>query len=378
MVNSGKGIKKEDLDKVFDRYKILDNFEASSIYSRSGLGLAICHSMTKLLSGNIQVTSIPDEITTFTFTLPELLLSEEQEMYPSSDPVQSQALENLSFGPEQSLSPFDVDKLTVMVIDDDPSMLWFVSDIFSETYNVFSFSNAKEALEHLASKLPDLIISDVMMPDIDGILFTQKVKENAMWSHIPLVLLSARHQSEEQVKGIDAGAEAYVTKPFDEQYLKKIAWRLIQRKEDLKKYYNSIASSFKLNDGRFVHKEDKLFFDTMMEAIDKNISNPALSVEMLSGELGYGVRQLYRKLKEITDKAPADIIREYRLAAVERLLFTTHLSIEEIMDKTGFNNRSSFYKLFTQKFGLPPRQYREENKSRFRAETQEPESADNE
>lgn len=378
VANSGKGIKKEDLDKVFDRYKILDNFEASSIYSRSGLGLAICHSMTKLLSGNIQVTSIPDEITTFTFTLPELLLPEEQEMYLSSDPVQSQALENLSFAPERHLSPFDVDKLTVMVIDDDPSMLWFVSDIFSETYNVFSFSNAKEALEHLAAKQPDLIISDVMMPDIDGILFTQKVKENAMWSHIPLVLLSARHQSEEQVKGIEAGAEAYVTKPFDEQYLKKIAWRLIQRKEDLKKYYNSIASSFKLDDGRFVHKEDKLFFDTMMEAIDKNISNPALSVEMLSGELGYGVRQLYRKLKEITDKAPADIIREYRLAAVERLLFTTHLSIEEIMDKTGFNNRSSFYKLFTQKFGLPPRQYREENKNRFRAETQEPEEVDKE
>lgn len=180
-----------------------------------------------------------------------------------------------------------------------------------------------------------------------------------------------RHQSEEQIKGIEAGAEAYITKPFNSNYLKKIVQRLIQREEDLKNYYSSIASSFQLDDGRFLHKEDKQFFDNMMEIINSNIANPNLSVETLSSELKCGVRQFYRKLKQITDKTPADIIREYRLETAKQLLFSSNFSIDEIMDKTGFNNRSTFYKLFSQKFGLPPRQYREENKNQFKEKIQD-------
>lgn len=368
--NSGKGIAKENLDKIFDRYKILDNFETSSIYSRSGLGLAICHSMTTLLSGQIEVTSIPNEITTFTVTLPELALSEEQTDYQTNDPIQN-PLAEASSATEHVALPFDPDKQTVMIIDDDTSMLWFVSELFADTYNVLSFDNAEDALKQLKTRQPDLIISDVMMPDIDGILFTQKVKKNKVWCHIPLILLSARHQTEEQIKGIEAGAEAYVTKPFDINYLKKIAQRLIQRKEDLKTYYSSIASSFQLDDGHFLHNEDKQFFDQMMEIISNNIDNSNLSVETLSNELKLSVRQFYRRLKQITDKTPADIIREYRLETARQLLLSTHLTIDEIMDKTGFNNRSTFYKLFSQKFGVPPRQYREEKKSEFKDEMQE-------
>lgn len=368
--NTGKGIAKENLDKIFDRYKILDNFEASSIYSRSGLGLAICHSMTKLLSGNIEVTSIPNEITTFTVTLPELPLPEEQTECQTIDSTPNPLPEDSS-ATEQVVLPFDPDKQTIMIIDDDSSMLWFVSELFADTYNVLSFNHAKDALKQLEIRQPDLIISDVMMPDIDGILFTQKVKENQVWCHIPLILLSALHQSEEQIKGIEAGAEAYVTKPFDSNYLKKIAQRLMQRQKDLKTYYSSIASSFQLDDGHFLHKEDKQFFDNMMEIIKNNIDNTNLSVETLSSELKYGVRQFYRRLKQITDKTPADIIREYRLETARQLLFSTNLSIDEIMDRTGYNNRSTFYKLFSQKFGMPPRQYREEKKSQFKDGVQE-------
>lgn len=326
--------------------------------------------MTTLLSGHIEVTSIPNEITTFTVTLPELALSEEQTDYQTNDTIQHPIAE-ASSTTEHAALPFDPDKQTVMIIDDDTSMLWFVSELFADTYNVLSFDNAEDALKQLKTRQPDLIISDVMMPDIDGILFTQKVKKNKVWCHIPLILLSARHQTEEQIKGIEAGAEAYVTKPFDINYLKKIAQRLIQRKEDLKTYYSSIASSFQLDDGHFLHNEDKQFFDQMMEIINNNIANSNLSVETLSNELKLSVRQFYRRLKQITDKTPADIIREYRLETARQLLLSTHLTIDEIMDKTGFNNRSTFYKLFSQKFGVPPRQYREEKKSEFKDEARE-------
>ena len=367
--NSGKGIAKENLAKIFDRYKILDSFEMNGKNSRNGLGLAICKNMVTLLNGEINVSSIQNEITTFTVTLPELSPTAQEAETPQK--VYATGPLNTNTEPmelEQTTINFDTSKHTVMIIDDDPSMLWFVSEIFVDKYNVLSFNNAAEALASLELKQPDLIISDVMMPEIDGLSFAQKIKQNKLWSHIPLILLSALHHEDDQVKGIEAGAEVYVTKPFNVKYLEKVVYRLIKRESDLKEYYSSIFSSFKVENGNCIHKEDQEFLDKVIETIEKNITNPDLSVELLSSDLGYTTRQFYRKLKPITDKSPADIIKEYRLTMAERLLLTKNYTIEEIMDKTGFNNRGTFYKLFSQRFGMPPRQYREQQKDSVKKE----------
>lgn len=367
--NSGKGIAKENLAKIFDRYKILDSFEMNGKNSRNGLGLAICKNMVTLLNGEINVSSIQNEITTFTVTLPELSAHCTEAETPQK--VYATGPLNTNTEPmelEQTTVNFDTSKHTVMIIDDDPSMLWFVSEIFVDKYNVLSFNNAAEALASLELKQPDLIISDVMMPEIDGLSFAQKIKQNKLWSHIPLILLSALHHEDDQVKGIEAGAEVYVTKPFNVKYLEKVVYRLIKRESDLKEYYSSIFSSFKVENGNCIHKEDQEFLDKVIETIEKNITNPDLSVELLSSDLGYSTRQFYRKLKPITDKSPADIIKEYRLTMAERLLLTKNYTIEEIMDKTGFNNRGTFYKLFSQRFGMPPRQYREQQKDSVKKE----------
>lgn len=367
--NSGKGIAKENLAKIFDRYKILDSFEMNGKNSRNGLGLAICKNMVTLLNGEINVSSIQNKITTFTVTLPELSPTAQEAETPQK--VYATGPLNTNTEPmelEQTTVNFDTSKHTVMIIDDDPSMLWFVSEIFVDKYNVLSFNNAAEALASLELKQPDLIISDVMMPEIDGLSFAQKIKQNKLWSHIPLILLSALHHEDDQVKGIEAGAEVYVTKPFNVKYLEKVVYRLIKRESDLKEYYSSIFSSFKVENGNCIHKEDQEFLDKVIETIEKNITNPDLSVELLSSDLGYSTRQFYRKLKPITDKSPADIIKEYRLTMAERLLLTKNYTIEEIMDKTGFNNRGTFYKLFSQRFGMPPRQYREQQKDSVKKE----------
>ena len=353
--NSGKGIAKENLAKIFDRYKILDSFEMNGKNSRNGLGLAICKNMVTLLNGEINVSSIQNEITTFTVTLPELSPTAQEAETPQK--VYATGPLNTNTEPmelEQTTVNFDTSKHTVMIIDDDPSMLWFVSEIFVDKYNVLSFNNAAEALASLELKQPDLIISDVMMPEIDGLSFAQKIKQNKLWSHIPLILLSALHHEDDQVKGIEAGAEVYVTKPFNVKYLEKVVYRLIKRESDLKEYYSSIFSSFKVENGNCIHKEDQEFLDKV--------------IEILSSDLGYSTRQFYRKLKPITDKSPADIIKEYRLTMAERLLLTKNYTIEEIMDKTGFNNRGTFYKLFSQRFGMPPRQYREQQKDSVKKE----------
>lgn len=367
--NTGKGIAKENLTKIFDRYKILDNFEVQNkngISPRNGLGLAICHSMVNLLNGQIQVTSVPGQITTFEVTLPALAVttaSVPEESILTEPPVQA---DNKPVELENIPATYDPSRQTVVIIDDDPSMLWFISDLFAGKYNVLSFDNATKAIEQLELKSADLIISDVMMPDIDGISFAKRVKSNKLLTHIPLILLSALNSVNDQMKGIESGAEAYVTKPFNAEYLIKLAERLILREKELKEYYNSILSTFKLDDGQFLHKENKVFFEKMMQLIDKNITNDELSVEFLSSSLGYSTRHFYRKLKEITEKTPADIIKEYRLAIAKNLLLTTNLSIEEIMDKSGFINRGTFYKIFSQKYNMPPRQYREQQKEEFK------------
>lgn len=360
--NSGKGIAKENLTKIFDRYKILDSVEMNGKNSRTGLGLAICKSMITQLNGEINVDSIPNGMTTFAVTLPELPVTAQEAMQTSyeTEPLHTITEEPIEL--EKTANEFDINKQTIMIIDDDDSMLWFVSEIFMDKYNVYSFSNAKDALASLELKQPDLIISDVMMSDIDGLTFTQKIKQNKLWCHIPLILLSALHHEDDQVKGIESGAEAYVTKPFNIKFLEKIVYRLIKREADLKEYYGSIFSSFKVENGNCMHKEDQEFLNKMLGIIEKNIANPDLQVELLSSEMGYSTRQFYRKLKLITEKSPADIIKEYRLTMAERLLVIKNLTIEEIMDQTGFNNRGTFYNLFSKHYGMPPRQYKEQQK----------------
>ena len=358
--NSGKGILKEDIDKIFDRFQILENFESQGDQSsRNGLGLAICHSMVTLLKGQIKVTSLPQQLTTFEVLLPAMDIIENTEStitYNSMHPMPTECIDTYN---KEKTYTLDIHKRTIMIIDDDASMLWFIADIFNEKYNTITFGGAKEAYEQLKMQLPDLIITDIMMPDMDGVSLIKKVKSDSMLNHIPIIALSALNNIDEQVKSIGAGAEAYITKPFDIGYLETIVNRLILRKDELKAYYNSVYSAFELANGRLLHTDDKVFFEKIMQNIDNNIQNAELSVDFLSKLMGCSTRQFYRRLKDITEKSPAEIIKEYRLSIVERYLVTTTLSIEEIMYKAGYINKGTFYKTFAQSYKMSPRQYRE-------------------
>lgn len=366
IANSGKGIAQADLPFVFDRYKILDSVEMNGKNSRTGLGLAICKSMTTLLNGQIDVDSVPGEMTYFTVRLPMLAVTP-----PTHAPSISYRNDLPTVRPDQpappemTARPYDNSKQTIMIIDDDPSMLWFISEIFANRYNILPFSNADEALENLEKQQPTLIISDVMMPDTDGLSFTLKLKQNKLWNHIPLILLSALHHEDDRTKGIETGADAYVTKPFNIDYLEKIVYRLIQRENELKEYHKSAYSSFTVENGKLQNKEDRLFMNKLMTTIERHLTDVNLSVELLASELGCSTRQFYRKIKLITDKSPADLIKDFRIATAEKLLMDRNFTIEEIIDRTGFNNRSTFYKIFSQHYGMPPTQYRKQQKEKI-------------
>lgn len=364
--NTGKGIKAEDIPGIFDRYKILDDLEKTrkkGNFSRNGLGLAICSSLTKLLNGDILVTSIPNEITHFKVILPSLTPNASaQASLPKIDvnpdfhtPITTKTFQK----------PIDKTKPKLMIVEDDSEMLWFISEIFTEKYNILPAENPKEALVLLHQHQPDLIISDVMMPEMDGINFAKTIKEDVNTQHIPLILLSAKNTPEDQVLGIDSGAELYLTKPFNVNYLEKVVDRFLKREEDLKDYYNSVRSSFVLEEGRFVHKEDKAFYDSILNIIHENISDPKLNSEYISNKLGMSNRSLYRKFKDITDQSLTELIKEFRFDLVEKLLISTNLSIDEIIFKTGFSNRGNFFRLFARKYGCTPKSFREQRKNEF-------------
>lgn len=361
--NSGPGIPAKDLERIFDRYNVLATAQTDRKHPRTGLGLAICKNMVSLLQGEIQVESTPDKVTTFTISLPPLPLTEgtadEAPDLTVSNPLPTPMEDGTELAACISETPVpDADRPVIMVVDDDAEMRWFVSEIFADHFNVLRFGSARDALEALGRQLPALIISDIMMPEIDGYSFVQTLKKSPLWNHIPVVLLSAMHYENNLVKGLNTGADAYVTKPFNVDYLEAVVMRLLQRTDDLERYHHSPIRSVSVSNHTYVHKKDQDFWHQVMETMEKHYTNPDLSVELLSQEMNCSVRQFYRRMKQVTDKSPAEVIRECRLNKAEQLLKEEKsITIEEVMYQTGFSNRSTFYKLFNQRYGVTPKQF---------------------
>jgi len=359
--NTGKGIKAENISKIFDRYSILEDFEneeSRRTFSRNGLGLAISYNMVKLLNGTIDVTSVLNEHTDFIVKLPE---KEVRKLITDNAPVLTEPNIKKDYEPLIELPhyEFDKNKQTVFIIDDDVEILWFISEIFADEYNVISINKPLLVDDMLSRIHPDIIICDVMMPGKDGITLAKEIKANKKTAHIPLILISAKHTIEEQIEGLSSGAEMYLAKPFNADYLRTSVSRLLSRKETLKDYFNSPLSAFDLTEGKMTHKENTKFIQDIYDVIEKNIMNKSLSAQFVASELNMSSRHLYRRLNEMGSESPADMIRESRLHIARNLLLTTKMTIDEIIYKSGFSNRATFFRQFAHKYGCTPKEYRE-------------------
>lgn len=250
---------------------------------------------------------------------------------------------------------------TILVVDDEIEILWFVCEILKDQYNVIPVNDPSTIEEILSKTKINLLISDVVFPELNGFDLVRKLKESLATSHIPVIILSGKTYTEDQLEGLDAGVDMYISKPFDVQYLKKAVRRLLKREEETKEYYNSALSAFEIKEGQILHREDKEFYERALRVIDENIKNPAFSTEELASLLHVSVRQLYRKIGGVYKNGPGSLIRDYKLKIAEGLLIKTNISVDEVIYRSGFNNRSSFYKLFSQRYGIPPKVYRERN-----------------
>ena len=359
--NTGGGIASKDIPTLFDRYRTLQHFEQNDNFtSRNGLGLAISGNMVHLLGGTIEVESILNQWTHFRVKLPYLESSqtqpakEETISLPTYNPEHHPALQI----PKNSIDPL---KPTLLIVDDEIEIQWLVFDIFKDDYNVLTATSPIEAMEMLKENHPDLIISDVVMQGMDGLSFSQQVKQDEATAHIPFILLSARRDMEAQTEGLNAGAEIYITKPFHVDYLKSSVRRLLERKESLREYFSSPLSSYTLEQGKLSHKEHKKFINDVLKIINKNIKDKELSAQLIAEKMNIGLRSFYRKLEQIEDVNLTELINNCRLTKAGDLLEKTTLTIDEVVFQSGFTNRSTFYRAFAKKHNCTPTEYRKQH-----------------
>lgn len=348
---TGKGLNADQSAKIFNRFDIMDNVEESTsllVSSESALGLGICHNLVRTLKGEIKVLSEIDKYTQFEVILPYQEIN-----------VVSSLNKTINEPVYQSDTSKELNKPIVLIIDKDKEMLWFLNEIFLIDYVIYTASEGDLAKKMLETKRVDIIILNEESTMINSELAINFIKSNAQTKHIPLILLSSNTDFSEEPGVNDTGADAYIRKPFNVDYLKKRVELMLKNKEYLKEYFSSSISSFELLDGNLIHQEDKQLLNQIVKIIDENISNKDITSDLIADKLFMSKRKLYRKMKELTNSTPTDFVKNYKLELSASLLKKSNSTVQEIMYKVGFNNRAYFYKEFLKKYNISPGKYRD-------------------
>jgi len=249
----------------------------------------------------------------------------------------------------EDLKPF------ILLVDDNEDILDFVSDDLSEKYHVLTAKNGIEALAILHQEIVQLVISDIMMPEMDGFELCEKIKSTLEFSHIPVILLTAKNTLQSKIEGLELGADAYVEKPFSPEFLQVQVSCLIKNRNKIKTYFTSTP---------LIHiktmaysKADEQFLGKLQETIHKNLDNPDLDVEHLAENMNISRPTLYRKIKAISDLSPNELINLARLKKAAELLNEGVLKIYEISELVGYSSQTHFGRNFSKQFGMSPTEY---------------------
>ena len=359
VTNTGVGIRKSEMGRIFDRFEVLDRFEKeiSKGHVSSGIGLSMCKSLAEALGGRISLDSDGTSFVTFLVSLPERTadadtqkIREREGERPIQQPVPAAA--------EESQEVPDVTLPDILVVDDDADIRSFIASLFKGRFNVMEASDGEEALRQLSRREPVLILSDVVMDGMDGNRLLRSIKDNPATRHIPFILLSAQSSLENQIEGIESGADAYIGKPFSPRHLIAMADRLLGHGEVIKEYSESSYSAVRQFEGNMVKNEDKDLVIRITDVIVANMDNENLTVDDIADETAISKMKLYRKLKETVGMSPTEYIRHIRLENAARLLKTTGKTVQEIIYACGFSSKTWFYREFSKKYGITPNEYR--------------------
>ena len=359
VADSGYGIDSKDVDKIFEHFY---RGEKEQAYGGSGLGLVLVKRYVELHEGEIRVESVLGEGTKFIFTIPvgkhiSDVAPDEKYIEPMGENYR-QVIAGL-----QSYFPVNLNRVetsderkkqTILLIDNDEDLRGYLYDALSVHFRIITCDNAEKGFQIAASKDPDLIITDVALKRMDGIKFCSKIRSHFNTSHIPIIILSALTEHENVVKGLSAGANDYITKPFELEYLVLKINNLLYLKEKLQ---SKIIHDTQLTDHEFSDKKDKQFIDKVVECVEANISDSTYSVDQLCDCVGISHPQVYRKIKALTNMSISVFIRNIRLKKAAKLLLSKDIKINEVAYEVGFSDPNYFTKCFTKLYEQTPREY---------------------
>jgi len=343
VTDNGKGIPDDLKSHVFDPFYQIQSIENKK---GTGIGLFLAKHLSEVLGGNIQIADNTEGGSIFIFTfksLPESKL----EAVEYSQEEQSEMVEYAVSRQENHKH--------ILIVDDNTDMLLFIENSLNKEYKVDTAANVTDALSLMDKKTYELVITDIMMPDIDGLEFTHHLRENINYSHIPIVLLSAKTDNITKIDGLRAGADVFIEKPFSIAYLKaQISSLLSNRSALLEAFNRSPLTSYSI---LTTNKSDKFFINKLNDEIDKHISDSNFSIESLTDQLFISRSNLQRKLKSICGFTPGDYLRTYRLKKAASLLLDNELRINEVAFEVGFSSPSYFAKCFVKQFGMLPKDF---------------------
>jgi signal transduction histidine kinase/ligand-binding sensor domain-containing protein/AraC-like DNA-binding protein len=359
--DTGIGLNPELKSKVFEPFGISSSQNKSSFpgYRSTGLGLAVTKGIVELMNGTITFESKLNEGTLFICRLPDI-----KQINPGlvnqrcNDPEELEFIEETRTDVIPAPSDISPEKPTVLLVDDDPDILALLNDMLSSAYNLCFAKNGSEALIILEKQRIDLIVSDIMMPEMDGIELCCKIRENFDTSHLPLILLTAKAEIEDRIKGLQAGADSYIPKPFHPDHLKIRIKKLLSMRENIRKKFGSHDENTSL-----IKMLPDPFFQKMLNYIDENIDDETLLAEKLCKNLAISKSSLYNKTKSVLGTTPHGLINQRRVRKASILLESTSLTVSEIIDQTGFKSRAHFYELFNKAFRCSPSEYRQKRAS---------------
>ncbi|MBU3012073.1 response regulator [Polaribacter vadi] len=359
VIDTGKGIPAKDLDNIFERFYQLGNNKENN--SGGGIGLAFCKSLVELFKGEIKVKSQPNVETKFSIIIPSTTNNEQniseiditnKSYIKDWVPLPSEYKQEIIENEKES----EKNKHTILIVEDEEDLQIFLRNFLSNRYNILMAKNGLEALEHIKLQEPDLVVSDVMMPIMDGFALCEQIKINPETCHIPVLLLTALGDDENLIKGLEFGAEEYISKPFSLKHLAIRAERLIQNSIKLKKHFSK-NSSIPKGDIE-MSARDKEFLSNIITAIEKNISDSSFGVEELSKEIGLSTSYFYKRLKLLTGQVPNVYLRNFRLQRAADLLKSNKgFNVTEVMYQIGIESPSHFSTSFKKLLGVSPSEY---------------------
>jgi len=365
--DTGPGIEKENQSYIFDHFYQVDS-KQNRKFEGTGLGLSLTKELVELHHGSIILNSEPGKGSTFKVYLPI-----EEQAYKSSEIVRDKGetmegypLEEHTFT-DHKLSSGDLrkeeklvgnDVVQLLLVEDNQDMRTYIRDCFSEGYNIHEAENGNLGFNAATEKIPDIIISDLMMPEMDGIELCNKLKQDERTSHIPVILLTALSSIEDRIRGLETGADDYIAKPFNRD---ELVTRINNLTEQRRKLRERFSKEIKIQPKDItVSSADEQFLDKLISFIETNIADPDLNVDSLTGQVHLSRSQLHRKLKALTNLSATEFIRNIRLKRAAQLLEQHHGTIAETVYAVGFNSLSYFSKCFQKQFNKTPKEYIEQ------------------